>query len=108
MKRLHVHVARRALEIRARDVGRPRGRVAALEDTAKELPPGNHPILPCNLSNHDAVDKLVPSAEVALGGLDIEMPAPVHFGAQLSDAVLAGKVPESVVDEAATRIVRNL
>jgi len=46
-------------------------RVAALEDTAKELPPGNHPILPCNLSDHDAVDKLVPSAETALGGLDI-------------------------------------
>ena len=46
-------------------------RVAALEDTAKELPSGNHPILPCNLSDHDAVDKLVPAAEAALGGLDI-------------------------------------
>lgn len=43
----------------------------------------------------------------ALGGLDIEMPSPVHFGAQLSDAVLAGKVPESIVDEAATRVVRK-
>jgi 3-oxoacyl-[acyl-carrier protein] reductase len=31
-------------------------RVAALEDTAKELPAGNHPILPCNLSDQDAVD----------------------------------------------------
>jgi len=46
-------------------------RVAALEDTAKEMPAGNHPILPCNLSDHDAVDKLVPAAEAALGGLDI-------------------------------------
>jgi 3-oxoacyl-[acyl-carrier protein] reductase len=46
-------------------------RVAALEDTAKEMASGNHPILPCNLSDHDAVDKLVPAAEAALGGLDI-------------------------------------
>ena len=46
-------------------------RVGALEDTAKEIGGGNHPILPCNLSDHDAVDKLVPSAEEALGGLDI-------------------------------------
>ncbi len=29
------------------------------------------PILPCNLSNLDEVDKLVPAAEAAMGGLDI-------------------------------------
>ncbi len=46
-------------------------RVAALEDTAKEMGGENHPILPCDLSDHAAVDKLVPSAEAALGGLDI-------------------------------------
>lgn len=46
-------------------------RVGALEDTARELGGGSHPILPCNLSDHEAVDKLVPSAEEALGGLDI-------------------------------------
>lgn len=46
-------------------------RVAALEETAEEIGKGNHPILPCNLSDQDAVDKLVPSAEAALGGLDI-------------------------------------
>ena len=46
-------------------------RVGALEDTAKEMAAGNHPVLPCNLSNLDAVDKLVPAAEAALGGLDI-------------------------------------
>jgi 3-oxoacyl-[acyl-carrier protein] reductase len=46
-------------------------RVAALEDTAKEMAAGHHPILPCNLSDLDAVDKLVPAAEAALGGLDI-------------------------------------
>ena len=46
-------------------------RVGALEDTAKELAAGDHPILPCNLSDLDAVDKLVPAAEAAMGGLDI-------------------------------------
>jgi 3-oxoacyl-[acyl-carrier protein] reductase len=46
-------------------------RVAALEDTAKEMAGDAHPILPANLSDLDAVDKLVPAAEAALGGLDI-------------------------------------
>src|SRR5215217_5695210 len=46
-------------------------RVAALEDTAKELATGEHPVLPCNLANLDDVDRLVPAAEAALGGLDI-------------------------------------
>jgi len=46
-------------------------RVAALEDTAKEMGGGDHPILPCNLANFDEVDKLAPAAEAALGGLDI-------------------------------------
>jgi 3-oxoacyl-[acyl-carrier protein] reductase len=45
-------------------------RVAALEDVAKEIVGTTH-ILPCNLSNLDEVDRLVPSAEAALGGLDI-------------------------------------
>lgn len=42
----------------------------------------------------------------AMGGLDIEMPSGVYFGG-LADAVLAGSVPVSVVDEAATRVVRQ-
>jgi 3-oxoacyl-[acyl-carrier protein] reductase len=46
-------------------------RVAALEETHSEIGGGDHPILPCNLADQDAVDKLVPSAEAALGGLDI-------------------------------------
>jgi 3-oxoacyl-[acyl-carrier protein] reductase len=46
-------------------------RVAALEETAGLMKPGNHPILPANLANFDEVDKLVPGAEAALGGLDI-------------------------------------
>jgi 3-oxoacyl-[acyl-carrier protein] reductase len=45
-------------------------RVGALEDTAKEIG-STCPILPCNLSNLDEVDRLVPAAEEALGGLDI-------------------------------------
>jgi len=46
-------------------------RVAALEDTKGEIGGGDHPVLPCNLSDLDAVDKLIPAAEAALGGLDI-------------------------------------
>jgi 3-oxoacyl-[acyl-carrier protein] reductase len=46
-------------------------RVAALEETASLLKPGTHPVLPANLADLDAVDKLVPAAEAALGGLDI-------------------------------------
>jgi len=45
-------------------------RVGALEDTAREIGKDS-PILPCNLSKLDEVDKLVPAAEAALGGLDI-------------------------------------
>ncbi len=45
-------------------------RVGALEDTAGEI--GKEcPILPANLSKLDDVDKLVPAAEQAMGGLDI-------------------------------------
>jgi len=45
-------------------------RVDALEETAREI--GGEPaILPCNLADLAEVDKLVPSAEAALGGLDI-------------------------------------
>ena len=46
-------------------------RVAALEDTAAEIGASDSPILPCNLADQDAVDRLVPQAEEALGGLDI-------------------------------------
>jgi len=45
-------------------------RVGALEDTAREIG-AESPILVCNLSKLDEVDKLVPAAEAALGGLDI-------------------------------------
>ncbi len=45
-------------------------RVGALEDTAREIGKES-PILPCYLSRLDEVDKLVPSAEAAIGGIDI-------------------------------------
>lgn len=45
-------------------------RVGALEDVAKEISGQTH-ILPCNLSDLDAVERLVPQAEEAMGGVDI-------------------------------------
>ncbi len=45
-------------------------RVGALEDTANEIGK-DCPILPANLSKLDEVDKLVPAAEAAMGGVDI-------------------------------------
>jgi beta-glucosidase len=44
----------------------------------------------------------------ATAGLDIEMCNTNFYGAKLVDAVKAGKVPESDIDEAALRIVRTL
>ena len=46
-------------------------RVGALEDTRALLGGGDHPIVPCNLSDLNAVDHLVPEADKALGGIDI-------------------------------------
>ena len=45
-------------------------RLSALEATAQEMT-GEQVIIPCNLSNLEEVDKLVPQAEAALGGIDI-------------------------------------
>jgi 3-oxoacyl-[acyl-carrier protein] reductase len=45
-------------------------RVAALEEVAGEIGGGAR-VLPCNLADLAAVDRLVPEAEAALGGLDI-------------------------------------
>ena len=44
-------------------------RVGALEEVKAEI--GGGTVLPCNLSDLAAVDRLVPEAEAALGGLDI-------------------------------------
>lgn len=45
-------------------------RVGALEDVAGTISGTTH-ILPCNLSDLDSVERLVPQAEEAMGGLDI-------------------------------------
>ena len=45
-------------------------RLDALQATAREMT-GQNVILPCNLADLAAVNKLVPDAEAALGGLDI-------------------------------------
>jgi 3-oxoacyl-[acyl-carrier protein] reductase len=44
-------------------------RVSALEEVRAEI--GGGTVLPCNLADLAAVDRLVPDAEAALGGLDI-------------------------------------
>lgn len=45
-------------------------RVDALNDVATAIPGTTH-VLPCNLSDLEAVDQLVPQAEEAMGGIDI-------------------------------------
>ena len=47
------------------------------------------------------------TVKAARGGLDIEMPNRWHFGRKLQRAVRKGKVPEAVIDEAVTRILRQ-
>jgi len=44
-------------------------RVAALEEVANEI--GTAAVLPCNLSDLEAVEKLIASADAAIGGVDI-------------------------------------
>lgn len=46
------------------------------------------------------------TVKAARGGLDVEMPHAVFFGRKLVRAVRRGQVPESLVDEAVTRILR--
>lgn len=60
----------KALASQGAEVALSGTRVGALEDVAKEIIGKNH-ILPCNLSDLDAVERLVPQAEEAMGGIDI-------------------------------------
>jgi beta-glucosidase len=46
------------------------------------------------------------TAPSALAGLDIEMPTANYYGPALLDAVNAGEVPESTIDDAVRRILR--
>lgn len=45
--------------------------------------------------------------DAALSGLDMEMPIGFNFGKSLKRAVKSGKVPEEVIDEAVSRIIRE-
>jgi beta-glucosidase len=55
------------------------------------------------VSDWDAARSTAPSA---LNGLDLEMPSDTWFGAPLLDAVQAGTVPDSVLDNMVRRILR--
>jgi beta-glucosidase len=44
----------------------------------------------------------------ALGGTDLEMPAELHYGQRLKQAVLERQVPEATVDEMARRVLRPM
>jgi beta-glucosidase len=47
------------------------------------------------------------TVKAAMGGLDIEMPTGRFFGKRLLGAVRRGEVPQKLVDEAVTRILRQ-
>ena len=47
------------------------------------------------------------TVRAAKGGLDIEMPLTQFYGRKLKRAVLRGEVPEELIDEAVTRILRQ-
>ncbi|HUT54788.1 MAG TPA: glycoside hydrolase family 3 C-terminal domain-containing protein, partial [bacterium] len=51
----------------------------------------------------NAVDDAVAAAQA---GLDLEMPAGAHYGGKLKRAVEAGLVPQSMIDESVTRLLR--
>lgn len=60
----------KALAAQGAEVALSGTRVAALEEVARDIIGKAH-ILPCNLSDLEAVEKLVPQAEEAMGGVDI-------------------------------------
>jgi len=60
----------KALSTAGAEVALSGTRQGALEDTAAAISGKSH-ILPCRLDDLDAVDRLVPQAEKAMGGLDI-------------------------------------
>ncbi|MES4901769.1 MULTISPECIES: glycoside hydrolase family 3 N-terminal domain-containing protein [unclassified Streptomyces] len=58
--------------------------------------------------NHRVADTPARAAALALeAGVDVELPAVRCFAAPLRDAVRAGEVPESLVDAAALRVLRQ-
>jgi len=47
------------------------------------------------------------TVEAAMAGLDVEMPLTRYYGRRLEKAVRHGRVPITVIDQAATRIIRQ-
>jgi len=60
----------KALAAQGAEVALSGTRTGALEDVAGDISGKTH-ILPCNLSDLDSVERLVPQAEEAMGGVDI-------------------------------------
>ena len=60
----------KALAAQGAEVALSGTRTGALEDVAGDISGKTH-ILPCNLSDLDSVERLVPQAEEAMGGIDI-------------------------------------
>jgi len=60
----------RALSASGAQVALSGTRVAALEQLADEISGTAH-VVPCNLSDMEALDRLVPQAMAAMGGIDI-------------------------------------
>ncbi len=55
----------------------------------------------------DFIFALRDGAKAIEAGMDMEMPLPVHFGAELKKAVEDGRLSEKVVDEAVLRVLRT-
>ena len=55
----------------------------------------------------DFIFALRDGAKAINAGMDMEMPLPVHFGAELKKAVEDGKVSEEVLNEAVLRVLRT-
>ncbi len=55
----------------------------------------------------DWIQAVEDTEEAALAGLDVEMPRPEYYGRHLVKAVREGEVPEEVINEAVTRILRQ-
>lgn len=82
-------------------------RTAALEAVAGEI--GGEPaILPCNLADLEAVDKLVGSAEAALGGLDILVNAAAKPGGQTPPPKLAEITDDLFWDDVDVKVMGYL
>ncbi|MBX6384905.1 MAG: glycoside hydrolase family 3 C-terminal domain-containing protein [Microbispora sp.] len=59
------------------------------------------------MMHHVAEDEAHAGAVALRAGIDVELPDTVGYGARLAEQVRAGHVPESLVDEAVRRVLRQ-